>query len=208
MYDSAMKNARLSSTEVLMLVDADDPTLQDYLDSNMAVRVLAIRLGYTGSLNAIASEVASEHSIIGAFGDDVIFRTSGWDRKVTQTLANPGIAYGDDRIHGRNHPSAVWMSTVIYQALGWLALPATTHQWADDGWKRLGQKLGILRFIPNVVVEHMHPGVGKAEWDETYDSVFQPERAKADHDGFNAWVENGGLEADAAKVQAMLEAMH
>jgi pyruvyltransferase len=30
------------------------------------------------------------------------------------------------------------MSSVIAKALGWLALPATTHQWADDGWKRLG----------------------------------------------------------------------
>lgn len=194
--------------EVVLIVDADDPQLDLYrrLDSyeRITLMVLPERIGYTASLNAVAHDLWDTDTIIGAFGDDVIFRTPGWDAKVRKALATPGIAYGDDLIHGRNHPSAVWMSSAIARALGWLALPATSHQWADDGWKRLGQATEMLRFVEGVIVEHMHPAVGKGAWDETYAGVFEDARAKSDFEGFTAWVEDGGLEADAEKVRRVL----
>lgn len=189
---------------VLLIVDPDDPSLSAYLRLSHDVKVLDDRLGYTKSLNLIAREVWDEHAILGAFGDDVIFRTPAWDEVVYRTLETPGIAYGDDLIHGANHPTAVFMSSVIAKALGWLALPSTTHQWADDGWKELGKRAGILRFMPEVIVEHMHPGVGKAEWDDTYQSVFTQERAERDHNGFENWKQLGGLLRDVKKVTAVL----
>jgi hypothetical protein len=192
-------------TGLLFLVDPDDPTLPDYR-RNVRHLVLPGRLGYTASLNLVAAQVWDERTVLGAFGDDVIFRSPGWDTIVLATLETPGLAYGDDLIHGKNHPSAVFMSSVIAKALGWLALPATSHQWADDGWKRLGQETGLLRFMPDVIVEHMHPAVNKAEWDDTYRSVFDGDRAKSDYEGFTGWAESGGLAADAAKVQAALGA--
>jgi hypothetical protein len=206
MYRSAMDNAvgPRGGTEVLLIVDADDPALPGYASHQLPLRVLEEQVGYTASLNAVARELWDSVDILGAFGDDVLFRTPGWDRIVEVALQTPAIAYGDDLIHGRNHPSAVWMHSTIAKALGWLALPSTTHQWADDGWKRLGQELGLLRFLPEVVVEHMHPAVGKADWDATYEGVFQSERAKGDYEGFTAWAENGGLAADAVKVRAAL----
>jgi hypothetical protein len=97
------------------------------------------------------------------------------------------------------------MSSSIAQALGWLALPATTHQWADDGWKRLGQATGCLRYMDGVVFEHEHPAVGKADWDDTYKGVFNDERAKSDYEGFIGWVESGGLDRDAVAVREILE---
>lgn len=190
-------------TGLLFLVDPDDPRLADY-KREVNHLVLPERLGYTGSLNHAARIVWDERTVLGAFGDDVIFRTNGWDNLVTETLATPGIAYGDDLIHGKNHPSAVFMSSAIAKGLGWLALPATSHQWADDGWKILGQRSGLLRFMPDVVVEHMHPGVGKAEWDETYESVFRQERAAQDFAGFGAWRDHW-LECDLGKVSFVLD---
>lgn len=203
MYRSAIDNALGTDrgVEVVVIVDADDPSLPEYVNAGLPLHCLPERVGYTASLNVVAAEVSAD--IFGAFGDDVLFRTRGWDQIVERTLQTPGIAYGDDLIHGRSHPSAVFMSAEIVTALGWLALPATTHQWADDGWKRLGQETGLLRFMPDVVVEHMHPAVQKAEWDATYESVFDGDRAKADFDGFTGWVETG-LAADAARVMAAL----
>lgn len=205
MYRSAMDNMGGTQwgTRVKFIVDADDPTLPGYINHELPMICLPERVGYTASLNAVASSLWDRGGILGAFGDDVCFQTRGWDKIVEETLRAPGIAYGDDLIHGKNHPSAVFMSSVIAKALGWLALPATTHQWADDGWKRLGQETGLLRFMPDVIVEHMHPGVGKAEWDDTYRSVFEDARAKADYDGFMGWVD-AGLAEDAAKVRASL----
>lgn len=203
MAESALQTSE--DAEVHLIVDADDPS--DYnrvLGERAFLHTLPEQIGYTASLNVIAAQLWDHHSILGAFGDDVVFRTPGWDRIVETTLATPGIAYGDDLIHGQNHPSAVFMSSAIAKALGWLALPATTHQWADDGWKRLGQQLGVLRFMPDVIVEHEHPAVNKAPWDATYAAVFDDARAKADYEGFTAWMETGQLEADVERAREVL----
>jgi hypothetical protein len=207
-------SARLHATdsdslEIVIVIDDTDPELQWYRDTFTQKRrtwlwVLEGRHRYTEALNAAAfSDFGRAHGILGAFGDDVLFRTFGWDQVVVKALSMPGIAYGDDLVHGVNHPTAVFMSRAIVDALGWLALPATKHQWADDGWKRLGQETKCLRFMPDVIVEHMHPTAGKAEWDATYESVFDGEAAKADYEGFQAWVESG-LEADVRKVRRVV----
>ncbi len=199
-----VRSIRATATQTVgirVLVDPDDPELSAYRPAGL--HILPKPMGYTVALNHAARETWDEYSIVAAFGDDVVFRTPGWDRVVEETLATPGIAYGDDLIHGVNHPSAVFMSSVIAKALGWLALPATSHQWADDGWKRLGQETDTLRFMEGVIVEHEHPAVGKAEWDATYAGVFDDARAKGDFDGFTAWTE-AGLAEDAAKVRTVL----
>lgn len=206
MYRSAMETAADGGdgTRVLFLVDEDDPTADQYNTRGLPLRIMPPGLFYTGVLNVAARDLWDEVDVLGAFGDDVIFRTAGWDDRVRETLRTPGMAYGDDLIHGEAHPSAVFMSSRIAMALGWLALPYTTHQWADDAWKVMGQTLGILRFMPKVVVEHMHPAVEKAAWDATYQAVFDGDRAKADYEGFVAWRDDGGMESDLAKARRVI----
>lgn len=210
MVRSALDTAAgLDDVRVHLLLDDNDPSLVQYAGHRWPAEVeleVGPQLGYTGSLNRSAALYwdAPGIVILGAFGDDVLFRTPGWDDAVRAALSTPGMAYADDLIHGRNHPSAVFMRAELARALGWLALPATTHQWADDGWKRLGQQTGCLRYMEGVVIEHMHPAVGKAEWDPTYTGVFDSDRAKGDFDGFTAWATGGGLDADAERVRAAL----
>lgn len=201
---------------VRLLVDDDDPELAAY-QQRIPYRVVAgrgwdisidvgPRVGYTAALNRAAEQLWDDVEVLGAFGDDVVFRTPGWDSQVRTWSTPPRILYPDDLIHGKNHPSAVFMGSAIAKALGWLALPATTHQWADDGWKRLGQATGTLHFLEGVVVEHEHPAVGKADWDDTYAGVFDDARATADYTGFMGWLEKGGLDRDALLVRQLLEA--
>lgn len=200
------------SLDVVIVIDDTDPMLAEYTsmfrrEGPTRLVVLEGRHRYTECLNLIAfSPEADGHDILGAFGDDVIFRTQGWDTATRKALSRRGIAYGDDLIHGKNHPTAVFMSRVVMEAIGWLALPHTKHQWADDAWKQLGQRSRCLRYMPDVVFEHMHPAVDKAEWDDTYRDVIGgrvPGAAKADYEGFIAWVENGGLITDSGKVRAL-----
>lgn len=197
------------AVQVVVIVDPDEPRLMEYSaafpSSRGATRLVTLgeRLGFVGSLNRLAVDLWDEYSILGAFGDDVLFRTPGWDGIVEETLDTPGIAYGDDLIHGERHPSAVFMSSGIAKALGWLAMPGTTHQWADDAWKQLGQALDCLRFMPDVIVEHMHPAVEKAEWDATYREVFDGERAARDHAGYQEWLAKY-LPGDVTAVRAAL----
>ena len=210
MAESAHATAH-GSVEVVIVVDDTDPELERYeatfpADGPTSLVILEGRHRYTECLNVIAfSPIAEGHDILGAFGDDVIFRTQSWDIFAQRALRRPGIAYGDDLIHGQKHPTAVFMSRSLVDALGWLALPYTKHQWADDAWKQLGQRARCLRFMKQVVIEHMHPAVDKAEWDDTYRDVIGgrvPGAAKADYEGFIGWMEHG-LHEDSQRVRVL-----
>jgi hypothetical protein len=192
---------------VRVIVDADDPAVMEY-EGIVAVEdyvVLPHRVGYARSLNAVASTLWDDFTIIGAFGDDVLFRTWNWDQMVEEALTEPGIAYGNDLVHAAGHPTAIFMSSAIAKALGYIAIPQSRHLWVDDAWKLLGQKTGTLRYLPNVICEHMHPVVHKAEMDQTYHEVYDSVLGHQDHLGFLDWQANHA-ESDAAKVKAVLGA--
>lgn len=208
----AMESARDTASDpagyrFLVLVDHDDPQLPEYQSLGLDVMPVAPG-GYVSALNQAATALADQASIIGAYQDDLVWRSPGWDVRVRETLATPGIAYGDDLLQGEHHPTAVFMSTAIVKALGWLALPTIWHQWADDVWKALGNAAGCLRFMPDVVIEHIHPANGKAPMDPGYERVFganegASERATSDYYAFHAWLEDR-IDIDVAKVRAVL----
>lgn len=171
--------------------------------------LLSAPTGFVRCVNRGAAALVDDVSIVGAFGDDVLFRTPGWDLEVTKALATPGMAYGDDLVgstlHGKPHPTAVWVSSEIIRALGWLAHASIEHQWADDIWRDLFEAAGCARYLPQVVVEHLHPAVGKAPMDPTYEAVFggneeAAQRAARDFAAYEAW-KAVGMRADVETVQ-------
>jgi hypothetical protein len=215
MADSVMATSSGQlDVSVVLGVDVDDPELGAYLELSdelvAEVQLVAAGNGFVSVLNALAAGALARGSdVLGAFGDDVLFRTPGWDLQLEATRATPGFAYGDDLIHGERHPSAVFASAAIVRALGWLALPAVRHQWADDAWKHLGRELGLLRYMPDVVLEHMHVAVDKAPWDDGYRAVLggspeSNERARLDYEGFTRWRDEGLAIADELNVRRAL----
>ena len=201
---TSARNTAEGPVRIVIAIDPDDD-IAGYRLRCKDVVVLPERLGYTGTLNRLAREHWDEHDILGAFGDDVQFLTRGWDRIITDTLATPGIAYGNDLVHAAGHPTAIWMSSVIAKALGYLAIPQSRHLWVDDAWKELGLRTGTLRYVPEVIVEHMHPAVGKADMDATYHDVYDGVKGHNDHLGFMDWQANHS-DADVAKVKAAIGA--
>jgi hypothetical protein len=187
---ASVRQTASKPVRIVVAVDPDDPFLDEYRRKVRETLVLPERRYYSGALNIVASEVWDDEDILGAFGDDVLFRTKGWDDLVRESLATPGIAFPNDLAHGSGWPTAVWMSSSIARALGWLAYPGVTHQYVDNVWKVVGEDLGVLRYLPDVVCEHMHVAYGKADWDPTYHDVYG-ERAPADHVAFDAWMANG-----------------
>lgn len=201
MVHSARSTATAPVT-IVVAVDADDPTLAQYRRKVRETQILPERIGYGPAINAIVAANPG-HDVYGAFGDDVVFRTSGWDEKVRATLATPGIAFPNDMAHGPGWPTAVFMSGAIVEALGWLALPDCRHQYIDNAWKRLGDDLGILRYMPDVIAEHEHQAYGKAELDQTYREVYSQPQATLDHIAFLRWTLDGLPDAEQ-RVRAVL----
>jgi hypothetical protein len=206
------------STRTILAVDADDPTLPKYREflqkfegvKHYDVPTLVV-LGHweTGNLvkatNTVSMRVAQTQpqSVIGNLGDDHRPRSMGWDAAILEALAEPGIAYGDDLLKGEALPTAPFISAEVVLALSWYALPACRHMFIDDAWKALGTELSRLHYLPDVVIEHVHPGAGKAPMDDGY--VRADASTNDDRAAFCHW-QRKQLPADAARVRAYLEA--
>jgi hypothetical protein len=189
---------RLSSTEMLVVLDEDEPGYE----SLPTIHVAHVG-GMANALNA-ALPYASP-SIYGFIGDDHRFRTVGWDERIAEANAEMGgaIVYGDDLLRGEELPSQVFIDARIVKALGWMALPGAKHLFLDDAWRELGSALGRLRYRPDVVIEHLHPTNGKAQWDDNYRRVNAPSLYAHDASVFHRWM-NESIDGDCIRVEQAL----
>jgi hypothetical protein len=129
-----------------------------------------------------------------------------WDQVFRATLAKPpGIAFGDDLVQGELLPTAVFMTTDIIQALGYMAPPGLDHLHIDTVWRDWGELLGPehYHYIPQLIIEHMHPLVGKAEWDEGHRRVNSDEQWAHDELAYTSYRAEA-LPSDAAKLRSLL----
>lgn len=201
-----------ADTELAIAIDADDPQRAAYL--KLADRLYSVSEQASGTmvsaLNQAAEYATTDQFVtpgpfaIGFMGDDHRPRTVGWDAAYLEALHDlgTGIVYGNDLLQGPNLPTQCAMTADIIRAVGHMAPPALRHMYCDNYWRDLGQQAGCLRYLPDVVVEHMHPFAGKAEWTEGHKRVN--DRAVYDHDAhaYAAYVRDR-LAADVAAVRGL-----
>lgn len=165
-----------ATADVLFCVDKDDPELAAYkqqakaLADDSRVRfVFWARRRLVGTLNQAAVKNADSYRFLAFMGDDHRPRSADrpWDERFRECLGGgPGIVYGNDLLQGENLPTQCAMTSDIIRAIGYMAPPELTHLAVDNFWLDLGRAADCIRYLPDVVVEHMHPIAGKSEWTE------------------------------------------
>jgi Glycosyl transferase family 2 len=147
------------------------------------------RLRLVGTLNVIARKHMDQYEYLAFMGDDHRIRTPGWDQKLVAAIADlsHGIAYGNDLFMGANLPTTVLMKSSIVRTLGYMAPPSLTHLYSDNFWLDLGSALGSIRYVDDVIIEHMHYILGKAEADELYLDVNSTEMYERDRTAFETY---------------------
>lgn len=209
--------ASLVSTRVVLAVDKSDPELETYRLLRWSgmyrpeVTLVELDDDETGDLvkatNTVSMRIAraDRRAIIGNLGDDHRTRTPGWDRAIVDALEEPGIAYGDDLLQGEQLPTAPFISAAIPLALGWYALPACGHLFIDNAWRDLGAQTGRLRYLPGVVIEHVHPLAGKGAWDAGYERANSEATVERDKAAYQSWRDHR-MASDVDQVRRSLEA--
>lgn len=183
----------------VFVADRDDPELPRYralLEQGVLPRLMIYGPGPNGmchALNFAAVRYAELYEAVGFMGDDHLPRTAGWDDRVLEELdsLNPKIVYGNDLLQGAALPTAVFMQSRMIQAMQMMAPPVMQHLYLDNFWKELGESLGGLVYLPDVIIEHLHPVNGKAAWDERYRAVNSGERDTADRNAWLAYRDDG-----------------
>jgi hypothetical protein len=187
--------------DLLITCDDDDPAAGQY---GPGVRVMSGPRRLGPILNALAVAAAPRYEAVGTLGDDHRPRTPGWDRRLMTALAGrPGVAYGDDLFQGPLLPTAVVISSAVILALGYMVPPGVMHLYMDNFWLRLGHDLGVLEYCPDVIIEHVHPSAGKAEWDDGYARVNSAENAAADYTAWDDFL-HGQWPGDLARLRETL----
>ncbi|MFI1030736.1 hypothetical protein [Streptomyces sp. NPDC020951] len=198
----AFRDTCTENTWLLFAVDEDDPQHGAYREavgegnvhSRLRVGLVAQPSGtMVSALNHGAQTLLDAHETvrpeaIGFMGDDHRPRTKGWDRAYLDALTSlPGIVYGNDLIQGANLPTQCAISATVVRALGHMAPPTLTHLYVDNYWRELGAAAGCLSYLPGVVIEHLHPVAGKADWDEGHRRVNQPTMYERDGAAYAAY---------------------
>lgn len=198
-----------ATCRLVFALDEDDPARNDYLAALEEYAHTTVHFGPAPStmvkaLNMVAAMYANEAFAIGFMGDDHRPRTREFDRLYVEALRElgTGIVYGDDLLQGKRLPTQVAMTADIVRALGFMAPPDLTHLYVDNYWATLGVGAGCLRYLPDVVVEHMHPAAGKAEWDEGHLRVNQQSMYRRDQAAYGRYA-GLNMAADVAKVKAL-----
>ena len=200
--------------DLLFAVDDDDPALPRYREISDASRCAGFtrgvhlhvgpRLRLGGTLNAVSEKFTDAYDALCFMGDDHLARSGRWDLAFLAELERlgTGIVYGNDLIQGPALPTAVAMTTDIIRELGYMVPAGLVHMFADNAWKAWGEGIGRLTYMPDVIIEHNHPLVGKAPMDDLYretETLMGPDSARWDD-----YRLMGGLNADIERLQHMI----
>lgn len=195
--------ATCATAELLFAVDRDDPTFDDYVNLGADMVTLPKWKPMCEKLNEVATAVAPRVQYVGFMGDDHLPHTSQWDALIVDELERLqlGIVYPNDWYQGSNLPTSVFMDAVIVRRLGWMVPPGIEHLYCDNAWLEIGKALGTLRYLPDVIVEHLHPHARKADFDAQYERVNSCDQTTRDREAFDRW-RYTALETDVRKVTA------
>jgi hypothetical protein len=160
------------------------------------------------SISGLHAGLPGSPFAVGFAGDDHRPRTRGWAGVMLGTLREmrTGIVYPDDGYQGENIPTSWVMTADIARILGGRQVPAPVeHLFCDNAVRDLGRAAGCLQYLPEVLVEHMHPNApgGKAPSDEQYERVNAKPQWRADRRTYREWRAHD-LPRQAAEISALM----
>jgi hypothetical protein len=202
--------------ELLFVVDRDDPRYMDYREE---LRVATLRMPrgtvvyadawqpLVPKLNRVAVSLAVGRyaPFIGFAGDDHLPRTPGWAGCYIGELyrLGTGIVSCADGYREDELPTQWAMTANIVRALGRMVPAPVEHLYCDNAVKELGEAADCFSYLPDVMIEHMHPVAGKAPTDEQYQRVNSRQQYRGDRKAYHDWLRDG-LQADAETVRQLI----
>jgi len=155
---------------VMLYLDSDDKSLTEYQTLDLP-QSWGISVRDRAPYNPVW-HINNSHFIAypnepwyGHINDDMVPRTYHWDQILIDTAGSDFIAYGDDMLQGKRMCTFPVIGGNLVRRFGRLMFDGIN---IDSAWMLLGYKYGLLRYRPDVRLEHMHWTVNKAPFDETY----------------------------------------
>jgi hypothetical protein len=181
-----------ASTSVYVRIDDDDSTL-DELKSLPWPKEFKVVVGKREGLRAAMQELYLENPNepwYGLLADDLVPQTENWDILLAERAGNKNISYPNDLGGKPKLPTHPVVGGDLTRALGWFGFPVVQHLYVDTVYQYIGNQLGNLYRMNNVIVEHVHPFWNKTNSDKIYSENKQ--RAARDKEKYLNWVATEG----------------
>ena len=196
-----------AASDLLFIIDANDPEHDQYhfeVGAELCMTIENQTRGMAYPINKAANAIAKQnkYDFFAFLGDDHRPRTAEWDLQLMAAMQRqPSMAYGNDLLQGKRLPTMIAMTSDIVKALAGMVPPNMKHLYLDNFWKKLGEDLGALTYLDDVIIEHMHPVAGKAEWDEGYKEVNAQEVYSFDALAYQNYIQSEAYEALKKKLR-------
>lgn len=169
----------MNAVEICFFMNSDDIQTRDFvagLEEAQTEGTLQIKA--THGMGVIFSDMwnrafgLATGNICMLCGDDVIFRTFGWDSiirakfkdipdRIAYMYVDDGAFHGELGIHGFLHRN--WI-----EVLGYVTAPIFIYNWADVWIDEIARIINRRIYVPEILVEHMHWIHSKGEIDAVY----------------------------------------
>jgi hypothetical protein len=177
MYNSAIVNSNNRyNLEFCLYLDWDDKeSLRQLIKNNKPqIPLTKITIGNRIKQSAMWNNAASlaTGDIMMQCADDAIFLTKNWDTLITKAFNHYSdkiaLVWGDDGHHGQNLATLGFIHRKWYETVGYF-VPPLFDCWYSDTWlTSIAKALNRTHYIPHLKIDHQHPTLGKADWDDTY----------------------------------------
>jgi len=188
MIESFLKTFQEDSKLFIYVCDSDD-SIEKYMELKQKYSGrIEIEIGPYKNLIEVLNYGPSKYPNMDFYhevNDDHIFRTVGWDTKLSEVLEGKvGISYG----FTHNLPSSIMISGEMIRKLGFFAYPKFQHLYVDNYFKEIGLFLNCLIYVPDVMIEHVHYHYGKCANDDVYKAVYSAENERIGKNAYNEWL--------------------
>lgn len=167
--------SHMPDAPITLVVYEGDPLLERYLDLQppTAWSIIQIpnfrdsvpRLGQALNYLFVTNPLEEFYGFI---ADDCLPEPADWYTQLSDAAGQWGISYGDDGIHGEALCTHPCVGGQLVREVGFWCMPGVAHSYFDTFWMNVGKKTGLMKYLPEVKMNHRHPYNGKAEMDETY----------------------------------------
>lgn len=179
--DTAAEPTKL---EFIFYIDNDDNlsevklnSMQEALGQDRVKYVKGDRIVLSEMWNKIQKLATAD--IMMHCGDDIIFRTQGWDDKVLDAFNEyPDkivFVHGDDGFWGKDFGTHGFIHIRWVNTTGYFVPPYFSSDYNDTWLNDVSNGLGRRKYI-DILTEHMHPNFRKAEYDQNHKDRLERHR--------------------------------
>jgi len=117
-----------------------------------------------------AYENISTGEIIMLCGDDIRFRTKSWDTIIKNEFLKVNdkilLVFGDDLLQNERLATHSFVHRKWIEVSGFWLPPYFCADYVDTWLDFVARKINRIKYLPNIITEHMHFSVNKSAYDE------------------------------------------